>query len=112
MDLDGGRAGAGDLPAEFAVGIAQRLAANRSSPQRATIQERSDHSAAIFVRTDFIFATTGAAGVARGPVVVFCRAGREALPLSGLVLPVRAGDFHRAGRQIVLRAAGLSDVRS
>ncbi len=42
MDLDWRGDRAGDLSAEFDLGGAQRLAANRGGPQRAAIQERSD----------------------------------------------------------------------
>src|SRR5580698_6560055 len=107
MDVDGRGGGVGNFPAESIVGMAQWLATNRSSPQRTAIQERSDQSAAISVRAGAIYAATGAASVAGGPLVVFCCAAREALRFSGLGLSIRARDFHRAGRKIVLCAADL-----
>src|ERR1700691_713227 len=107
MDVDGRGGGIRNLPAESVVGMAQWLAANRSSPQRTAIQERSDQPAAISVRAGSFYATTGATPVAGGPLVVFCCAAREALRFSGLDLPTRARDFHRAVRKIVLRAADL-----
>src|SRR5271169_6933794 len=108
MDMDRRSSGPRDIPAESPVGVAPRLAADRSGAQRSAVQERSDQLAAIHVRAGSVPAAVGATRVACGPALVFHIAGREAFPLSRLDLFARARHFHQLRREILLRAPGLS----